>query len=47
MKKQVLLVSLFGLAGLALGCSKPMMGSKMSTTSPVPPVAELSSPQRT
>jgi hypothetical protein len=45
-KKQAMLVLLLGLAGLAMGCSKPMMGSKMSVLSPVPPVAELAGPQR-
>ena len=47
MKKQVLLISLLGLIGLAMGCTRPMMGNKMSLNHPVPPVTDLPSPQRT
>ena len=46
MKKQALLIPLLGLIGLAMGCTRPMMGNKMSANHAAPPVADLSSPQR-
>jgi len=45
-KKQALLITLLGLTGLAMGCTQPMMGNKMSANHAVPPLTDSSIPQR-